>query len=273
MREVRLGLEVGSATEQRSSDLVRGRQRERGAFVAGRSRRIGLERAAEQLLLVAEGRVEARPIDPHRGGQVGERCPLVAEAPEHEHRLLECLVQIECPRPCHSAPRRVACLCHVGTSDSVPSGTVFRHPAPGGSYVPCRDPRQRNRDRRLQRDRPHAGRLHPRPLAAAEQLGPLGRGVRGGRLRAAARPGWPDDPDTVDEANAQPGGVRAQDGRPGRRPLRRGDRRARPEAGRDRPLVRRAADADPRRSRARRRPRSRSTRRRSAACCRCRSRR
>ena len=41
-----------------------------------------------------------------------------------------------------------------------------------------------------QRERQDAGRLHPRALAAAEQLGQLGRSVRGGRLRGGdARPG------------------------------------------------------------------------------------
>ena len=34
-------------------------------------------------------------------------------------------------------------------------------------------------------DRATARRLHPRPVAAAEQLGPLGDGLRGGRLHAA----------------------------------------------------------------------------------------
>ena len=48
-----------------------------------------------------------------------------------------------------------------------------------------------------------AGRLHPRPLAAAEQLGQLGAAVRGGRLRAGD-PDWPDDPETVEEARANP---------------------------------------------------------------------
>ena len=55
----------------------------------------------------------------------------------------------------------------------------------------------------MQRDRPHAGRLHPRSVAAAEQLGPVGHGVRGQRYTALT-PGWPDDPDTVEEANAHP---------------------------------------------------------------------
>ena len=89
----------------------------------------------------------------------------------------------------------------------------------------------------------------------------------------ALTPGWPDDPETVEEANAHPevfahktvgqvadhfGDVIGRLGQ---------------EAGGRRALVRRAADPDPRRPRPRRRPRWRSTRRRSAACCRCRSRR
>ena len=48
-----------------------------------------------------------------------------------------------------------------------------------------------------------ARRLHPRPLAAAEQLEPLGGAVRGSRLHRA-HAGWPDDPETVEEANANP---------------------------------------------------------------------
>ena len=37
----------------------------------------------------------------------------------------------------------------------------------------------------------------------------------------ALTPGWPDDPETVEEANAAPRGLRPQDRRAGRRPLRR----------------------------------------------------
>src|SRR5207253_9523287 len=36
-----------------------------------------------------------------------------------------------------------------------------------------------------ERDRAAAGRIRPRPLAAAEQLGPLGGAVRGGRVNSA----------------------------------------------------------------------------------------
>ena len=43
---------------------------------------------------------------------------------------------------------------------------------------------------------------------------------------AALTPGWPDDPETVEEAQGAPRGVRQQDHRPGRRPLRRHRRTA-----------------------------------------------
>ena len=100
-----------------------------------------------------------------------------------------------------------------------------------------------------QRDRAAARRLHPRPVAAAEQLGPLGRRLRGGRLHRA------------DAGLAR----RSRD--------RRGGQRATPRCSRarrigevadhfeevirgldrkpavDRPLVRRPADPDPRRPR------------------------
>ena len=41
-------------------------------------------------------------------------------------------------------------------------------------------------------------------MAAAQQLGPLGRGLRGGRLRRRLRPAGPTIPTTVEEANANP---------------------------------------------------------------------
>ena len=54
-----------------------------------------------------------------------------------------------------------------------------------------------------ERERQHAGRLHPRALAAAEQLEQLGGVFRGERLRGPD-PDWPDDPETVEEARANP---------------------------------------------------------------------
>ena len=63
----------------------------------------------------------------------------------------------------------------------------------------------------------------------------------------AVRPGWPDDPDTVEEASGTPRGVRPQVGRRHRRSLRSRDPQARSQARRDRTQLRRAAHADPRR--------------------------
>ena len=54
-----------------------------------------------------------------------------------------------------------------------------------------------------ERHRTGAGGVHPRAVAAAEQLGPVGRALRGQRLHGP-HPGWPDDPETVAEANAHP---------------------------------------------------------------------
>ena len=54
-----------------------------------------------------------------------------------------------------------------------------------------------------ERERQDAGRVHPRVLAPGVELGALGRGIRGGRLRAGP-PGWPDDPETVEEARKNP---------------------------------------------------------------------
>ncbi len=57
-------------------------------------------------------------------------------------------------------------------------------------------------------------------------------------------PGWPDDPETVDEANAQARGLGQQDRRPGGRPLRGHRARAGKKARSHRALLRRTADAD-----------------------------
>ena len=64
----------------------------------------------------------------------------------------------------------------------------------------------------------------------------------------ALTPGWPDDPETVAEANAAPRSFRAQDRRPGRRPFRRDHSRTEQEACHHRPFIRRPARADPRRA-------------------------
>ena len=60
---------------------------------------------------------------------------------------------------------------------------------------------------------------------------------------------WPDDPDTVAEADGAPRGLRPQERRPDRRPHRAGHRRPRAQARGHRALVRRPADPDHRRPR------------------------
>ena len=59
-------------------------------------------------------------------------------------------------------------------------------------------------DREGERERQDAGRLHPRALAAAEQLGQLGRASSRRTGYAGVTPDWPDDPETVEEARANP---------------------------------------------------------------------
>ena len=89
----------------------------------------------------------------------------------------------------------------------------------------------------------------------------------------ALTPGWPDDPETVEEAKAHPEVFAGKSVGQVADHYSRRDRQADEEAGRHRPLVRRAARRRSSPAAACRRRRSRSTRRRSAACCRCRSRR
>ena len=89
----------------------------------------------------------------------------------------------------------------------------------------------------------------------------------------ALTPGWPDDPETVEEANAAPEALAGKSVGEVADHFDAGHPRARREAGHRRSLVRRIADPDPRRTRVSRPRRSRSTPRRSVACCPCRSRR
>ena len=58
-------------------------------------------------------------------------------------------------------------------------------------------------DRGGQRLRRYSGRLHPRPLAAAEQLGSWADFFTQAGY-APLTPDWPDDPETVDQARANP---------------------------------------------------------------------
>ena len=98
--------------------------------------------------------------------------------------------------------------------------------------------------------RAHPGRLRPRPLAAAQQLGPLGR-------RCSRRPATPRSP-PAGRTTPRPSRRRTRTPRSSRtRPSARSPttstaiiRGLDREAGRHRPLVRRPAGADPRRARA-----------------------
>src|SRR5215470_7486041 len=58
-------------------------------------RLVAVEGLAEQPFLVAERRIEARGIDPHRLGQVGQRRALIALVPEYLQGLIERLVHVE----------------------------------------------------------------------------------------------------------------------------------------------------------------------------------
>ena len=66
---------------------------------------------------------------------------------------------------------------------------------------------------------------------------------------APLTPDWPDDPETVEEARANPDVLAKKTLEAGRRSHRRGDRQARQEAGGDGALDRRAAGPDARRPR------------------------
>src|SRR5256885_2967930 len=67
--------------------------------------------------------------------------------------------------------------------------------APHGDNFRAREQRDRGGQRLWQ----HPGGLHPRPLAAAEQLGQLG-GLFQQAGYAPLTPDWPDDPQTIEGA-------------------------------------------------------------------------
>ncbi len=69
---------------------------------AGRGIEIVLESAREQIVLVAEGVVEARSRYPHRGREVAHRCRLIPVLPEAVYRGLQCHGLIEFARSGHS---------------------------------------------------------------------------------------------------------------------------------------------------------------------------
>ena len=118
-----------------------------------------------------------------------------------------------------------------------------------------------------EREREDAGRVHPRALAAAEQLGSLGGPLRGGRVRRGdARLAGRSRDRRAGEG--EPRRARQEDDRTDRRPHRRGDRKVGQEAGGDGPLDRGIAGPDHRGARPVRRhgrDRSRPLPRRAAA--------
>jgi hypothetical protein len=77
----------------------------------------------------------------------------------------------------------------LGRAEGVRHGVNFRAEEPG--------------DRGGQRHWQHASRLHPRPLAGAKQLGNWADLFKQGGY-APLTPDWPDDPETVHQARANP---------------------------------------------------------------------
>ena len=168
------------------------------------------------------------------------------------------------------ATKRAAAAMAAQRGRVAPDASLGRVGRPMTHRSPVHHRARERADRARERDRAQPVVVHPRPVAAAEQLGPLGHRLRGGRLhgpvaRLARRSRHGRG------GQRAPRGLRAQDRRAGRRPLRRGDRqadaRSRPSSGTP------SAGCWPRSSPAAacRRPRSPSTPRRSAASCRCRS--
>jgi hypothetical protein len=72
---------------------------------AARAVAVELDGLEEQVLLVAEGRVQARRGDAHRRGEIADGSGVVAALPEHVHRLLERCLAIERQRPAPRARR------------------------------------------------------------------------------------------------------------------------------------------------------------------------
>jgi hypothetical protein len=98
-------------------------------------------------------------------------------------------------------------------------------------------------DRSSERDGPCARGVYPRPVAAAKLLGAMDNDPRGGRLRGgdARMAGRSGDGRGGESA---PRGLRPQEDRADRRPVRRDNRQAVDEAGDYRSFLRRAAHHD-----------------------------
>ena len=89
------GQEIGAGVQQVLDHLACGRRRAGHVPEAGVPLDVAVNHLAEQTFLVAVGGIEARRIDTHRLGQVGDRGAFVAVAPEYLQGLVEGLVQIE----------------------------------------------------------------------------------------------------------------------------------------------------------------------------------
>ena len=95
MRVPRTAQQVDGPAQQRLDDGARRRFLESLADIGCRPIVVAIERFAEQRFLVAEGGVEARAVDAHGPGQIGERRALVAFAPEDLQGLVESFVDVE----------------------------------------------------------------------------------------------------------------------------------------------------------------------------------
>src|SRR5207253_1135969 len=116
-------------------------------------RLVTFQRLAEQLLLVPEGGVEARPVDPHGPGQLRERGTLVPACPEHPQSPVQCLIHVELSL----APRGHGDL----LSQKMLSALAAASAAPYTSFVPngTRNSREEITMSGTTRERPQAGKV------------------------------------------------------------------------------------------------------------------
>src|SRR5258707_4970270 len=89
------GLQVGRAVHVPLDDAPRRRLVQALTNPAALPLRVAIEHLAEQLLLVAEGGIEARAVDAHGLGQIRQRRRLVTLAPEHVERTVQGFIDVE----------------------------------------------------------------------------------------------------------------------------------------------------------------------------------
>ena len=92
-------MEVSGPAQQPFGDFARRRKVERPGKEFRRSFVVAVQNRAEQLLLVAESGVEARPGNAESLGQVRNRRPFVTFSPEQQHRAVDGLARVELARP------------------------------------------------------------------------------------------------------------------------------------------------------------------------------